>query len=346
MADDPVTDGFQITVNANFDKPIGFSSLELYSPSGLTDLTSSSATSTLDIQNYTIFGGVISSKAIDNFGVGTNQLIELRQDYELRFTGIYDEGTIINEQTVHQVISGGQWATVFRMASGSYLAEHPLNPNPGVAEPFLIRIPFEVWNVEDPENQFQVNLSFRDRVRFGDEDPFWSWNPTNRMYSIIVNSPYDSTQVIQVDDGPDEFNAPATWVTVHYGTNYHPGDVVRIFYKGPVQFGIDEYTFTTPAPVDTTTRVKPITDYKLFQNYPNPFNPETTIRFQIPEPGIVILEVYDILGQRVARLLNQELNSDSYEVVFNGSHLASGVYFYTVNIKDKFFDAKKMVLLK
>ncbi len=78
------------------------------------------------------------------------------------------------------------------MVSGTALANHPLNPNShGNAQPFLVRIPFEVWNVEDPNNQFQVNLTFRDRVRDGSEDPFWAWNPNNRMYGIIVNSPYN-----------------------------------------------------------------------------------------------------------------------------------------------------------
>jgi len=342
----PIVDGFQINVDISYDPPIEFSDLELYSPSGLTILTSSSNTETLDIQNYTIFGGVVTSKAIDNFGVGTNELSELQQDYELRFTGVYDGGTIINGQLVYQVVSGGQMATVFRMLSGSALANHPLNPNPGIAEPFLIKIPFEVWNVEDPQNPYQVNLTFRDRVRDGSEDPFWAWNPNNRMYAIYVNSPYDPAQVIQVDGGTDPFNDPATWVTVHYGTNYHLDDVVTIIYRGPIQFGIDEFTFTTPDPVVSVEDESIVTTYELFQNYPNPFNPTTKIRFNIPVEGIVKLEVYDILGQRVTQLLNTELTAGSHEVVFRGNNLASGVYFYMLNVKDKFFEVKKMLLLK
>ena len=153
-----------------------------------------------------------------------------------------------------------------------------------------------------------MNLTFRDRVRDGTEDPFWVWNPNNRMYAIYVNSPYDPEQVIQVDAGPDQFNDPATWITVHFGTNYHPDDVVRIFYKNPIQFGVDKFTFTTP---DSVTFEPVITDYELFQNYPNPFNPTTTIRFNIPEDGLVKLEVYDILGQRVKQLLNTELTPGS-----------------------------------
>ena len=138
---DPIVDGFQINVDVSYDDPIGFADLELFSPSGLTILTSNSNTNTLDIQNYTIFGGVLSSKAIDNFGVGTNELEELIDDYELRFTGVYDS-MIVGGQTVYYVVSGGQMATVFRMLSGGALADHPLNPNPGVAEPFLTQNSF------------------------------------------------------------------------------------------------------------------------------------------------------------------------------------------------------------
>jgi len=341
----PIVDGFQINVVVSYDPPIGFADLELFSPSGLTVLTSNGSRNTLDIQNYTIFGGVLSSKAIDNFGVGTNELEELMDDYELRFTGVYDS-MIVGGQKVYYVVSGGQMATVFRMISGGALADHPLNPNPGVAEPFLLRIPFEVWNVEDPNNPYQVNLTFRDRERNGTENPFWAWNPTNRMYSILVNSPYDPTQVIQVDGGPDPFNDPATWILVHYGTNYHLDDVVTVIYKGPVQFGIDKFTFTTPEGVVSVEDETIPNKYQVFQNYPNPFNPSTIIRFTLPQQGLVKLNIYNVLGERVRQLLNTELTAGAHEVIFNGSNLASGVYFYVLEVKDKFFEAKKMVLMK
>jgi hypothetical protein len=340
----PIVDGFQINVEVSYDPPIGFSELELFSPSGLTVLTSNSSTNTLDIQNYTIFGGVPSSKAIDNFGVGTNILEELMDDYELRFTGVYDS-MFVGGQKVYYVVSGGQMATVFRMLNQTALANHPLNPNPGVAEPFLLRIPFEVWNVEDPNNPYQVNLTFRDRERTGNENPFWAWNPTNRMYSILVNSPYDPNQVIQVDNGPDPFNDPATWVLVHYGTNYHLDDIVTVIYKGPVQFGIDKFTFTTPDPVVSVEDENVPTRYQVFQNYPNPFNPSTIIRFTLPQHSLVKLEVYDILGQRVAQLVNKELTAGTHEVLFNASNLASGVYFYQLRANG-FIETKKMILLK
>ena len=121
---------------------------------------------------------------------------------------------------------------------------------------------------------------------------------------------------------------------------------VQLTLYVPIQFGVDEFTFTTPDVVVSVENESIVTTYELFQNYPNPFNPTTKIRFNIPEQGIVKLEVYDILGQRVTQLLNTELTAGSHEVVFIGNKLASGVYFYMLNVKDKFFKVKKMLLLK
>lgn len=85
--------------------------------------------------------------------------------------------------------------------------------------------------------------------------------------------------------------------------------------------------------------------YELGQNYPNPFNPSTTIRFSIPEAGLVTLKVYNLLGQEVATLLNNEQASGVYEATFDASKLSSGIYFYTLEAKN-FTSTKKMVLLK
>ena len=260
-----IVDGLQVNVDVGFEAPINFFSLELDSPTGLTELTQSSSTTTLDIQNYTIFSGTVSSKAIDNFDVGTDVLDELQQDYELRFTGVYTE----TSAGIFEVTSGGSMATVFRMVSGAALADHPLNPNPGTAEPFLIRIPFEVWNVDDPANPFQVNLTYRDRVRDGTERPFYAWNATNRMYPIIVNSPYDPNQVIQVDGGADQFNAAATWVLVMYGTNYNLGDVLKITYANPIQFAVDKYTFKANSVGYSLDRAK--NEIDKVNVFPNPY---------------------------------------------------------------------------
>ena len=236
LSANPIIDGFQIGVDVVYESPIEFFDVELESPTGLSTLSTAGAATTenIDIANYTIFSGTTDSWAISNFGVGTEDLNELQKDYELRFTGVWDSMTV-GIQTVYYIKSGGQWATVFRMDNAAHLADNPLNPNPGVAEPFLIRIPFEVWSIDDNR---QVNLAFRDRARTGTENPFYAWNLSNRVYAIIVNSAYDSTTVIDIDGGPGPITDPATWVLVFYGLNYHADDLITLNYDNPIQIGM------------------------------------------------------------------------------------------------------------
>lgn len=88
-----------------------------------------------------------------------------------------------------------------------------------------------------------------------------------------------------------------------------------------------------------------IHNFKLFQNYPNPFNPITIIKFSLPVSEKVELKVYDVLGNEVASLLNEEKPAGTYEVKFDGSSLSSGVYFYSISAGN-FRQAKKMILAK
>ncbi len=87
-------------------------------------------------------------------------------------------------------------------------------------------------------------------------------------------------------------------------------------------------------------------DFTLSQNYPNPFNPSTKIQYALPVSGNVTLKVFNILGQEVMTLINnQTQTSGLHEVTFNASSLPSGIYFYRLQA-DGFVDAKKMILLK
>jgi hypothetical protein len=92
------------------------------------------------------------------------------------------------------------------------------------------------------------------------------------------------------------------------------------------------------------------TEFSLEQNYPNPFNPTTTIRYQIPDKEFVTLKIYDILGNEVTALVNEEKPAGSYTVEFtshskDGKSLSSGLYFYTISA-GSFTSTKKMLLLK
>ncbi len=85
--------------------------------------------------------------------------------------------------------------------------------------------------------------------------------------------------------------------------------------------------------------------YVLEQNYPNPFNPATTINFGIPQSEHVTLTVYNLVGQKITTLVDEELTSGEYSVTFDASRLPSGVYFYTISA-GSFQSTKQMMYLK
>ena len=93
--------------------------------------------------------------------------------------------------------------------------------------------------------------------------------------------------------------------------------------------------------------------YTLDQNYPNPFNPSTTIKFSIPNDEFVSLTIHNILGEKVATLINNKISAGDHEVNFNASNLASGVYVYILSVENDgsnsgqtFLSTKKMILMK
>ena len=85
--------------------------------------------------------------------------------------------------------------------------------------------------------------------------------------------------------------------------------------------------------------------FELMQNYPNPFNPSTSIEYSVPSNEYVLLKVYDLLGNEVNTLVNERQSAGNYEVNFDASNLASGIYFYRIQ-SGSFIQTKKLMLLK
>jgi photosystem II stability/assembly factor-like uncharacterized protein len=86
-------------------------------------------------------------------------------------------------------------------------------------------------------------------------------------------------------------------------------------------------------------------EFLLYQNYPNPFNPSTTIEFTLPKSEFVKLKVYNILGKEVAIIVSNKLNQGNYNYQFDGSNLASGIYYYQI-VTGEYRKVKKMILLR
>ena len=101
--------------------------------------------------------------------------------------------------------------------------------------------------------------------------------------------------------------------------------------------------------IGTITDVKEkytvVENFKLYQNYPNPFNPTTTIRYSITKTGLVTLKVYNLIGEEITTLVNEEKTAGNYKVEFDASKLPSGVYLYQIKA-GSFSQTKKMLLIK
>lgn len=109
------------------------------------------------------------------------------------------------------------------------------------------------------------------------------------------------------------------------------GHTIQMFKRGPV--------YVRPDPDGVPN------GFILSQNYPNPFNPSTTISFIIPHSSLVIVKVYDVLGREVRTLVNEEMKPGSYEVTWDATGFASGVYFYRLQA-GSFTETRKLMLLR
>ncbi len=130
------------------------------------------------------------------------------------------------------------------------------------------------------------------------------------------------------------------------------------FNKGGIAYTFYPEDTTIINSIEEITAIQP-ENYYLSQNYPNPFNPSTKIKYKITaspksspkERTFVRLIVYDILGNEIATLVNEEKSAGTYEVEFSGKGLSSGIYFYKLEVgastsSTTFVDVKKMILLK
>lgn len=123
-------------------------------------------------------------------------------------------------------------------------------------------------------------------------------------------------------------------------TDENPGTGTYVYRLKQIDFN-GSCSYSDEVTVNVTSPIK----YTLEQNYPNPFNPSTKIKYSIPDEGLVKLRVYNLLGEEVFTLVNTVQKTGRYEVVFDASRLASGVYYYRLETKE-YTSVKKMILMK
>ncbi len=152
------------------------------------------------------------------------------------------------------------------------------------------------------------------------------WAITDRNFSIMTSIGTNQTMTIN-----GTFNQSGSEVSGTYSANTY-GTICSGVW-GPIMSSIDSEGNKIP------------TNYFLSQNYPNPFNPTTEIQFGIPKDVFVSLHVYNILGKKIAELVNKQLSPSTYSVNFDASDLPNGTYFYKFQAGD-FTQTKKMILMK
>ena len=126
------------------------------------------------------------------------------------------------------------------------------------------------------------------------------------------------------------------------------GDLYRMWLSGlPDFFPFPGRIGYATAPVITGADEKPqiLNEFNLHQNYPNPFNPSTKIKYSIINKAMVIIKVYDILGNEIKTLVNEEKTIGNYEIEFDGRNLSSGIYLYRMQAGN-FSDTKKLILIR
>jgi len=113
-----------------------------------------------------------------------------------------------------------------------------------------------------------------------------------------------------------------------------------------ISFATDSVCRVDSFPTSISDPSEPPIEYMLKQNYPNPFNPSTNISYSIPTSSFVTLKIYDILGREVHILVNEFQQYGTYSIQFDVGNLASGVYFYKLQVGSNFNKTKKLLLMR
>ncbi|HRI46078.1 MAG TPA: T9SS type A sorting domain-containing protein [Ignavibacteriaceae bacterium] len=160
-------------------------------------------------------------------------------------------------------------------------------------------------------------------------------------------------EIERMNDGMDE------WLNVGFveghGNSNSPKEysfVDESELNGTIQYrlkqidtdGKFEYSEIVEVSIEIQSIALPM-DFELFQNYPNPFNPSTTIKFGLSKDSKVTLEVYNIIGEKVTTLINQDMSAGYHNINFSGNELSTGIYIYKITANE-FTSTRKFILMK
>jgi hypothetical protein len=213
---------------------------------------------------------------------------------------------------------------------------------------------------------FDYNYNRIILLTFEANTPIKAVNPSSGQVTNITSAGYDHLDAIAKDKYGYIYVSSFTQGLVYRFDSVFSAspELISSGHNGPSGFGYNSrdhilgvtnyntnsYSLITLPVISVKNISGNAESFVLFQNYPNPFNPSTKIKFSVPPSKeargmIARLCIYDILGREVALLVYKRLNPGTYEVEWNASGFASGVYFYKL-VTDKYVSIKKMCLLK
>ena len=171
---------------------------------------------------------------------------------------------------------------------------------------------------------------------------FYSVNSSALNFYLISPGPVETPYALTVPTN-------GSWTSIDIPlSEFSPvnlADVFQLKFDGNGDIYLGNIYFYRNTPTSVNEDVIPL-NYSLLQNYPNPFNPTTSIEYSVPNNAFVSLKVYDILGNEVANLVNEQKEAGNYKVEFDASNLSSGVYFYRLKTSSGFIMTKKLLLMK
>lgn len=246
--------------------------------------------------------------------------------YNSQTFNIWVENSADTLRMYNCIIAGGDnIGLAFEMADiSNYHGDHNLfhNDDPDRVITVAYTDEFSLQQIQNGSWTAYSNQDSHSLVAFNDNDIFV--NPSNNNLHLLESS-------AAVDNGTSS-SAPS----IDFDGNPRPSgqeyDIGAYEYQYPNNVGENSYNFNKKK-------------FVLFQNHPNPFNPNTTAQYHIPELSFVTLKVYDVLGNVITTLVNEEKPVGGYEIVFDATWLPSGVYFYQLQA-GSFVETKKMLLMK
>jgi photosystem II stability/assembly factor-like uncharacterized protein len=271
---------------------------------------------------YTSNGGIIWS-------IQTNPLNEnLYCIYMLNSTSGFLSGGTSHETYAGTLNGGYNW---------SFMQIEPGN------------IMFSIRNFP-PLDQIVISTGMNGRIRRS-TNLGYSWTLPNSGTTQQLNSLYFTnyaTGYIAGDGGTilKTIDSGATWYSEASSTssNLRSINFLNSNYGWAVGLNGVVIGYGLPAGIINANSEIPY-EMKLYQNYPNPFNSSTLIQYYMAHSGYLRISIFDISGKKIKTLLEGNQQSGSHKLYFDGSDLASGIYFYRIEFKD-FFKIKKMVLIK